>query len=308
MIQLQNVTKLYGRVIGVNDITLSLDAGAYGLLGPNGSGKSTLLNLITGQLKPTIGSVKVLGRSPRNNADLCRRIGYCPGSEGLYAAVSGYEWVRYLLQLQGLSSAQAKKAAEKSLEMVGMREAMHRPIASYSRGMRQRTKLAQAVAHEPEFLILDEPFNGLDPVARHEMTVTLHGWIEQGRSLLLASHILHEVESITRSFLLICGGRLLASGTAEEVHEMLVDLPIEVTIRCNDPNQLATLLLQQSVTDSLKIDGDLITAATRKTSQLIGGLPEWIASTNIEISEIRSDDESLGELFTSLLRIHRGES
>jgi ABC-2 type transport system ATP-binding protein len=308
MIQLQNVTKLYGRVIGVNDITLSLEAGAYGLLGPNGSGKSTLLNLITGQLKPTIGSVRVMGRSPRNNAALCRRIGYCPGSEGLYAAVSGFEWVRYLLQLQGLSSAQATKAAEESLEMVGMREAMHRSIATYSRGMRQRTKLAQAVAHDPEFLILDEPFNGLDPVARHQMAVTLHDWIGRGKSLLLASHILHEVESITRSFLLICGGRLLASGTAEEVHEMLVDLPNEIRIRCNQPHQLATLLMQHEVTDSLKIDGDLITAATRRPSQLIEGLPQWIADTGIEISEIRSADDSLRELFKSLLKIHRGES
>lgn len=308
MIQLQNVTKLYGRVIGVNDITLSLAPGAYGLLGPNGSGKTTLLNLITGQLKPTIGTVKVLGGSPRNNAKLYRRIGYCPGSEGLYAAVSGYEWVRYLLQLQGLTSKRANHAAEKSLEMVGMREAMHRPIASYSRGMRQRTKLAQALAHDPEFLILDEPFNGLDPVARHDMTVTLHDWIERGNSLLLASHILHEVESITRSFLLICGGRLLASGTAEEVHEMLVDLPSEITICCNHPYQLATRLLQQEVMDSLKIDGNLLTVATRHASQLIEGLPEWIAGTDIEISEIRSADESLRALFNSLLKIHRGES
>jgi ABC-2 type transport system ATP-binding protein len=308
MIQLQNVTKLYGRVIGVNDITLSLAPGAYGLLGPNGSGKTTLLNLITGQLKPTIGTVKVLGGSPRNNAKLYRRIGYCPGSEGLYATVSGYEWVRYLLQLQGLKSKQATRAAAQSLEMVGMREAMHRPIASYSRGMRQRTKLAQALAHDPEFLILDEPFNGLDPVARHDMTVTLHDWIERGNSLLLASHILHEVESITRSFLLICGGRLLASGTAEEVHEMLVDLPSEITICCNDPHQLATRLLQQEVTDSLKIDGNLLTLATRHASQLIEGLPEWIAGTDIEISEIRSADESLRALFNSLLKIHRGES
>ena len=139
MIQLENVTKLYGRVIGVNDITLSLAPGAYGLLGPNGSGKTTLLNLITGQLKPTIGTVKVLGKSPRNNAQLSRRIGYCPGSDGLYATVSGYEWVRYLLQLQGLRATQATRAAEQALEIVGMREAMHRPIASYSRGMRQRT-------------------------------------------------------------------------------------------------------------------------------------------------------------------------
>jgi ABC-2 type transport system ATP-binding protein len=307
MIELQNVTKLYGQVIGVNDMTLSLGRGAYGLLGPNGSGKTTLLNLITGQLKPTIGTVKVFGASPRNNADLFRRLGYCPGSDGLYANVSGFEWVKYLQQLQGMSAAQAAVAAERSLDLVGMCDAMHRPIAGYSRGMRQRTKLAQAVAHDPEFLILDEPFNGLDPVARHDMALTLRQWIAQGKSLLLASHILHEIESITQSFLLICGGRLLASGTAEEVHEMLQDLPNEITMRCNRPHDLATLLVKQAMSDSLRIDASSVTVATRHPKQLVSHLPGWLVGTGIEITELHSADESLQALFNSLLRIHRGE-
>ena len=307
MIQLQNVTKLYGKVIGVNDITLSLEEGAYGLLGPNGSGKSTLLNLITGQLRPTLGNIKVLGRSPRNNAGLYRLLGYCPSSDGLYTQVSGFQWVRYLQQIQGMTSLAAAKAAEKSLELVGMSEAMHRPIASYSRGMRQRTKLAQAVAHDPAFLILDEPFHGLDPVGRHEMTVTLHNWIEQGKSLLLASHILHEVESITQSFLLICSGRLLASGTAEEVHAMLVDLPNELTMQCNRPHDLARLIVEQEVADSIRIDAHSVTVATRHPSQLMSQLPQWIEDTEIEINELHSADESLQALFSSLMKIHRGD-
>ena len=170
LIQLENVTKLYGRVIGVNDFSIELAPGAYGLLGPNGSGKSTLLNLITGQLKPSLGQLRVMGQSPLNNHELFRRIGYCPSSEGLYANVSALQWVRYLLELYGISARQADKAAKSALDFVGMTYAMHRDIAGYSRGMRQRTKLAQAIAHDPEFLILDEPFNGLDPVARHDMT------------------------------------------------------------------------------------------------------------------------------------------
>ena len=153
MIELRNVTKLYGRVIGVNDFTLTLGPGAYGLLGPNGSGKSTLLNLITGQLRPTLGTVRVMGESPRNNANLFRRLGYCPGSEGLYSNVSGFEWVKYLQQLQGMTAGDAEAAAARSLELVGMTPSMHRPISSYSRGMRQRTKVAQAIAHDPDFLI-----------------------------------------------------------------------------------------------------------------------------------------------------------
>ena len=307
MIELRNVTKLYGKVIGVNDFTLTLDAGAYGLLGPNGSGKSTLLNLITGQLRPTLGSVRVLGESPRNNARLFRRLGYCPGGEGLYANVSGYDWVRYLQRLQGMSVRQAETAALKSLELVGMTEAMHRPISSYSRGMRQRTKLAQALAHDPDFLILDEPFNGLDPIGRHELTNVLLDWIGLGKSLLFASHLLHEIESITQSFLLICGGRLLASGTAEDVHAMMAGLPNEVALRCSDPHALASLLMRERVADSVRIVGDMLTVATQQPGQLYEKLPGLLAESGLKISEMHSADESLQALFNSLMKMHRGE-
>jgi ABC-2 type transport system ATP-binding protein len=308
MIQLTNVTKLYGTVIGVNDVTLELTPGAYGLLGPNGSGKTTLLNLLTGQLTPSLGELRVLGQPPRNNPDLCRRIGYCPGSDGLYANVSGFEWVRYLQQLQGMPAKKAAKVTEEALNVVGMREAMHRPIAGYSRGMRQRTKLAQALAHDPEFLILDEPFNGLDPIGRHEMTALLRGWIERGKSLLLASHLLHEVEAITQSFLLICGGRLLASGTAVEVRQLLVDLPNEILLRTSDPHRLAATLVERRAADSLRIDGDTIIVATRQPGELAMQLPHWLAEVGVEIQEMRSTDESLQALFNSLMKIHRGES
>lgn len=307
MIELSHVTKLYGTVIGVNDMTLSLPAGAYGLLGPNGSGKSTLLNLLTGQLRPTIGRVRVFGESPRNNAELFRRLGYCPGSEGLYANVLGYEWVRYLSQLQGMSASAATKAAQESLVIVGMKDAMHRAISSYSRGMRQRVKLAQAIAHNPDFLILDEPFNGLDPIGRHEMGALLKQWIGQGKSLLLASHLLYEVESITDSFLLISGGRLLASGTASEVHALLVDVPNEITIRTSDPRRLASLLLEHEITDSLRIDQNQLIVSTRHPLKLYDQLPSWLAEKGISVEEMHSADESLQALFNSLLKIHRGE-
>lgn len=307
MIELKNVTKLYGNVIGVNDITLTMEPGAYGLLGPNGSGKSTLLNLIMGQLKPTLGTVRVFGGSPENNNPLYRRLGFCPSSEGMYAGTTGFEWVQYLQRLQGMSRRDANQAAEQALGLVGMRDGMHRAISTYSRGMRQRTKMAQAIAHEPDILILDEPFNGLDPIGRHEMTTALRTWIEQGKSVLLASHVLHEVESITRSFLLICGGRLLASGTAEEVHKMLVDLPNDLTITTNKPNQLAKLVAEHQMADSFQIESDRLVVSTRHPAQLLSNLPNWIASEGVSVDEVRSADESLQELFNSLLKIHRGE-
>ena len=307
MIQLNHVTKLYGTVIGVNDITLTLKPGAYGLLGPNGSGKSTLLNLITGQLAPTLGDLRVLGSKPRNQPELSRRIGYCPGSEGLYSDVSGFEWVEYLLRLQGMTAADASGIAEETLITVGMQEAMHRPIASYSRGMRQRIKLAQALGHDPELLILDEPFNGLDPVGRHQMTQLLLKWVDRGKCLLLASHILYEVESITQSFLLISGGRLMASGTAEEVHRMLVDRPNEITMMTSQPHRLASLLADHELADTLKITDRQVTVATRHPSRLYAKLPAWVIDHGLEISEMHSADESLQALFNSLMKIHRGE-
>lgn len=307
MIELTNVTKLYGKVIGVNDFTLSLGAGAYGLLGPNGSGKSTLLNLITGQLRPTQGTVRVLGESPCNNAKLYRRLGYCPGGEGLYADVSALEWVKYLQQLQGMTAAQADAASKVALELVGMTGAMNRPISTYSRGMRQRTKLAQAIAHDPDFLILDEPFNGLDPVGRHELTQVLLDWIGMGKSLLFASHLLHEIESITESFLLISGGRLLASGTAQQVHAMMQGLPNEITLRCSDPHQLGALLMQERVADSVRVVDGALTIATPNPSRVFEPLPRWLAQTGLQVTEMHSADESLQALFNSLMKMHRGE-
>ena len=310
MIELQHVTKLYGSVIGVNDVTISLPSGAYGLLGPNGSGKSTLLNLITGQLRPTLGRVRTLDHRPWNNTRLLRRIGVCPEQDLLYPNVTGLDWVSYLLKLHGFTRREAGRRARQALELVGLGSAMRQPIGGYSRGMRQRAKLAQVLAHDPELLILDEPFNGLDPVGRHQMTVLLREWIQAGKGVLLASHILHEVEAITQSFLLICGGRLLASGSAEEVHALLADVPNEIRIRCSNAPQLARRLLETDAVQALRFtdDGQGLVLATRSPATIYNRLPEWIAGTDVRIEEFRSTGDSLQALFESLLRIHRGRS
>lgn len=308
LLELKSLTKLYGTVIGVNDITLSVPQGAFGLLGPNGSGKSTLLNLLTGQLLPTIGEIRVLGMVPRNNHELRRRIGYCPGSEGLYANVSARDWVRYLAELHGMSPSEAKKAAERSLDLVGMSASMRRSISTYSRGMRQRTKLAQAIAHDPDVLILDEPFNGLDPVGRHEMTRILLDYIAEGKSLLLASHILHEVQTITDAFLLISGGRLLASGTAEEVNAMMVDVPTQVTIECDDPRRLGRELSSHPDTVGVRYEkANCLTVETGSAGRLLSHLTRLLADMDITVGRVSSTEESLQSLFNSLIRIHRGE-
>ncbi|MBW3543256.1 MAG: ABC transporter ATP-binding protein [Planctomycetes bacterium] len=309
MLELRNVTKLYGAVIGVNDVTLSLPMGAYGLLGPNGAGKSTLLNLLTGQLRPTLGSLRVLGYNPRNNAELLRRVGFCPGFEGLYSNVSGREWVTYLAELYGLDRRTAGRRAAEALELVGLEGAMDRPMGGYSRGMRQRTKLAQAICHDPELLILDEPLNGLDPVGRHEMTELLRDWTKEGKGLILASHVLHEVEAVTRNFLLICGGRLLASGSAEEVHDLLADVPNEIRIRCDRPQDLGRRILDEPGVEALRFvdGGEALVVSTRSAAAVYARLPEWVEASGVRVTEVASADESLQELFDSLMKIHRGE-
>ncbi len=308
MIELQGVTKLYGTVIGVNDIHLSLPQGAYGLLGPNGSGKTTLINLVTGQLRPTIGRVKLFDKNPWNRTELMRRIGLCPAVDILHPNVSSYDWVRYLIELNGYSRIEAAERAEHALFDVGLAGAMHRPMGGYSLGMRQRTKLAQAFAHEPELLILDEPFNGLDPVGRHEMTEVLRKWIQQGKSLILASHILHEVEAISPAFLLICGGRLLASGTSEEVESMLAEVPNEVLIRSQQVTQLAQLLVVDETIESVRFEGsDQLVISTRNPLELFQALAVRLRSSDVVIDELRSADDSLQNLFSTLMRIHRGE-
>jgi ABC-2 type transport system ATP-binding protein len=309
MIHLQHATKLYGSVIGVNDIDVCLESSAYGLLGPNGSGKTTLLHLITGQLLPTLGVVRTFGENPWNNANVLRRIGFCPAADVPYTDVAALEWTVHLMRLHGFSRAESKRRAVDALEKVGIAHAMRKPMGSYSRGMRQRAKLAQSFAHDPDLLILDEPFNGLDPIGRHDMTTRIKEWTREGKCLLMASHVLHEVEAVAESFLLICGGRLLASGAAEEVRSLLADVPHEIRIRCARPAVLAKLLIDSQTADGVRFDegGEVVVIATRHPMSVYDALPAW-EEQSIGVREIRSPDNSLQNLFDSLLKIHRGET
>lgn len=309
MIELNAATKLYQTVIGVNDITLALEPGTYGLLGPNGSGKTTLINLILGQIKPTLGSVRLFGQNPWRRSGLLKRVGLCPASELNYPSITAFEWVRYLTQLHGFSYWESSSRAKSALDRVRLGPVIHRPMREYSLGMRQRAKIAQAIAHDPELLILDEPFNGLDPVGRYEMTDFLRTWCNEGKSLILASHILYEVESIQPSFLLISGGRLLASGSPSEVREILADSPYTLHFRSIDPKYLAKLLIDQFEIDTIAFPspGEL-TIETRSVAEIYRQLPSLISDRVSLIQEVSSSDDSLKTLFSTLMKIHRGES
>lgn len=308
LICLTHFTRMYGRVIGVNDLDVTLPQGAYALVGPNGAGKSTLISLITGALRPTLGSVRVLGKDPVRHSAILSQIGLCPAADILLPGVSAVQWIQQVLALSGWPPRAAASRTLKVLRIVGLTDAIHRPISTYSLGMRQRCKLAQAIAHDPKLLILDEPFNGLDPVDRHEMTSMLIDWARSGKSLLLASHVLHEVEQITDAFLLIYGGRLLASGTAGELHNMLADLPQDLTITCSNVELLSQKLAVASWLSSIQVDRaqKRIRVSVSQPLELYASLAEWSATEELEITELAGSEGDLSSLFRQLVSRHRG--
>lgn len=308
LICLTHVTRMYGRVIGVNDLDVTLPQGAYALVGPNGAGKSTLISLITGALRPTLGSVRVLGKDPVRHSAILSQIGLCPAADILLPGVSAVQWIQQVLALSGWPPRAAASRTLKVLRIVELTDAIHRPISTYSLGMRQRCKLAQAIAHDPKLLILDEPFNGLDPVDRHEMTSMLIDWARSGKSLLLASHVLHEVEQIADAFLLIYGGRLLASGTAGELRSMLADLTQDLTITCSNVELLSQKLAVASWLSSMQVDRaqKRIRVSVSQPLELYASLAEWSATEELEITELAGSEGDLSSLFRQLVSRHRG--
>jgi ABC-2 type transport system ATP-binding protein len=305
VIEIRHLTKLYGPVIGVNDVTVDLGAGAHGLLGPNGAGKTTFLGLITGQLRPTMGSVRVFGEPPFGNARVLRRIGFCPAADLGERAATATEWVTYLVRLSGFAPPAAAARAAAALEQVGLAAAARRPLATLSKGMRQRAKLAGAIAHDPDLLVLDEPFVGLDPVARHELVELVRGWART-RSLIVASHLLHEVETLDAGLAVILGGRLVASGTAAEIRDLVDAMPVELKVRTAAPRRFAEIACGIDGVDAVRIDGDVVVVATRRPAAVLEEAVPQAVDEGLGVSELVPADRSLEGIFGRLVRLHRG--
>jgi ABC-2 type transport system ATP-binding protein len=306
MISLEHVTKLYGTVIGVNDVTVDLGAGAHGLLGPNGAGKTTLLGLVTGQLRPTMGRVTVLGAPPFGNPRVLARIGYCPASDLGERRATAREWVTYLVRLSGRHPREARLRADRALEQVGLGAAARRPLGTLSKGTRQRAKLAGAIAHDPDLLVLDEPFVGLDPMARHDLVSLVRGWAGS-RSLLVASHLLHEIEALDAGLAVILGGRLVASGDAREIRDLVDAVPAEVRIACDDPRRMAQALCGSGLADSLRFEGrDGLVVGTHRPRDVAELVAATAHDAGIVTSRITAGDQTLEGVFDRLVQLHRG--
>ncbi len=303
LVSARNLTKLYGLVIGVNDVTLDIPKGVHGLLGPNGAGKSTLMKLITGQLVPTEGELQVLGERPWNNPSLFRRIGFCPEQDAFYSFLSALEFVTVLARMSGLSWSQAQGRAASALERVGATEFMNRKIATYSKGMRQRTKLAQALVHDPELLILDEPLSGLDPVGRREMTDLLNALAKEGKGILVSSHVLHEVQVVTKEFLLIYAGRVLASGNVHEIRALMNRHPHRITLRSPDGRHLAQQLVRDLPIAGIELDEEKgsFSVLTRDPAGFYDGLGRIVLESGLRVTEMVSEDDNLDAVFRYLV-------
>jgi ABC-2 type transport system ATP-binding protein len=298
-----HVSKWYGQVIGLNDISVEVRPGVTGLLGPNGAGKSTFLKLVTGQLKPSKGTVHVLGEPIWGNPGLYARVGFCPEQDSFYERMTGLQWVTALVRLNGLSVTAARDAAREALDTVDLLDAADKKIGAYSKGMRQRVKLAQAVVHDPELLVLDEPLAGMDPIARRKVVRLIQDWGRAGKSVLVSSHILHEIESMTSTILLMNNGRILAEGNIHQIRDLIDEHPHTVKIRGSDPRRLARAFLDHDDLRSLTFEDGAVIVETGKPDAFYGRLTAVAASGELgEVHEVSSPDDNLQAVFEYLVK------
>jgi ABC-2 type transport system ATP-binding protein len=299
----EQLSKWYGQVSGLNDVTVAVPPGITGLLGPNGAGKSTFMKLVTGQLKPSKGAVRVLGEPIWGNPALYRRIGFCPEQDAFYDRMTGLEWVTALVRLNGFSPADARSAAARALEAVDLTDAGGKKIGAYSKGMRQRVKLAQALVHDPELLILDEPLTGMDPIMRRRTIRQIKDWAKAGKSILVSSHILHEVESMTSNILLINNGRIVAEGNVHQIRDLIDTHPHTIFIRAQDPKALARTLLVDDGVISLRFEPGALVVETARPDAFYARLTDLAASGESgTIDEVTSPDDNLQAVFRYLVK------
>jgi ABC-2 type transport system ATP-binding protein len=301
----EHVSKWYGQVIGLNDVSVSVPPGVTGLLGPNGAGKSTFMKLITGQLKPSKGRITVLGEAIWRNPKIYFEIGFCPEQDAFYDRMTGLEWVKALVRLNGLGDKEADDAARRALASVDLMDAANKKIGAYSKGMRQRVKMAQALVHDPQLLILDEPLSGMDPIGRRKTIRLIRDWGRAGKSIIVSSHILHEIESMTSNILLINNGRILAEGDIHQIRDLIDEHPHTVYVRAQDPRRIAREFLDRLEDDvrSLKFEPGAVVVETGKPDRFYSRVTEMAASGEFgTIDEVTSPDDNLQAVFQYLVK------
>ena len=299
-----NVSKFYGEILGVNRVTLAIPPGITSLVGPNGAGKSTLMNLMTGLLRPTRGDVTVLGIPTDRPEELFRKVGYCSQFDSFPRGLTGREFVSSFLMVSGLTRKQAEGLSEKALERVDLLPAADRKIGAYSKGMRQRVRLAQSIAHEPTVLILDEPLNGLDPMVRAETIALFRQLAAEGMHLIISSHILHEVDMMSDRVVLLNNGYVVAEGAIHGVRdEMDVEHPMQIFIRCDQPSLLAARMFRtdEVVEARLHEDRHGLFVKTRNPDRFYLLLNEVVAQGEVNVESVAPVDDDLSAVYEYLI-------
>ena len=300
IIQAHELSRWYGIVMGLNNVSFEIEPGLTGLVGPNGAGKSTLIQIITGQLQPSSGSLKVFGEVPWNNPKLIQRIGFCPEGEAVPKELRPLEWLRGLAFMSGLRSEDIQPRCEAILDRVKLpREHWSKRMGQYSKGMKQRVKLGQGLLHEPDLLVLDEPMNGLDPMGRQEVASLLKELAARGVSIVISSHILAELESLCKSILILNWGRILASGSQKEIRGDIKNWSEELSIYCDAPEKLARHLFDAGVLIGFDLDNreGLLNIRVKEASAFYGSWTRLLLESGVTVHAIRSESRSLKNIF-----------
>jgi ABC-2 type transport system ATP-binding protein len=299
-VEVVNVSRWYGNVVAVNDVSFSLGPGITGLLGPNGAGKTTILHMIAGFLRPSKGSVRITGRPTWRNHEMYRHVGLVPEKEAVYPFLTGYEFVLMSAKLFGLSDP--AEAARRAIGTVGMEAAQDRRLGGYSKGMKQRIKVAAAIVHDAQVLLLDEPFNGTDPAQRLQMMEVLRRMAAEGRTIVFSSHILDEVERLAENVLVIVAGRLAASGDFRAIRRLMTDRPHTFTVRSSDNRRLAVALVGDESVFGVELNDEQLTVRTPRFADFIRAAPRIAKAEGIRLQELLPTDESLETVFSYLVR------
>jgi ABC-2 type transport system ATP-binding protein len=299
----EDVSKFYGDVLGINHVSLRIPPGITSLVGPNGSGKTTLLNLLTGLVRPTRGRIRVVGLTADDPERMFRLVGYCTQFDSFPRRVTGEEFIYGWLLLHGLGRAEARRLTAEAIERVGLKDAARRRIAAYSKGMRQRIRLAQAISHHPRILVLDEPLNGLDPMARAEAMALFEALGREGLHVIISSHILHEVDRISDRVVLLSGGYVVAEGRIQGVRGEVTEHPMQILVRCAQPNVLASRVfaLDHVVEAKVQKDGRGLLVRTRDAGSFYRMLNRIVVDDGLEVEAVAPADDDVNSLYRYLV-------
>jgi len=300
LVRAEHCSKWYGHVLGISDVSWSLRGGIVGLLGPNGAGKSTLMKLMAGLLRPSRGTLSVFGTSPFEDVAVRRRIGYAPEHEKTWDDLTAHELVTYMARLAGVPTRQAPAAAEAALAAMGMTDAMHRRVKGFSKGMRQRTKLATAIAHGPDLLLLDEPLTGVDPIARADIVARIRALGDAGTTIVVSSHVLYEIEALTREILVIYRGQVLAEGNVYEIRKLIDRHPHRIRLECDRPRVVAAALASADHVARIVFERQGVLIETRDPDRCYDQLAAVVLTEGVQVTALSSPDNNLGAVFEYL--------